>query len=287
MTSTNLTDFNRHFTIHEILNTEEYVICDSSVMESMIDEISSAKNFSEIPDNVLSMQLKYAEMFIELLDNSNLLTTAGVSSELKNSRDIIGQNLHYLSSRLKSENGKDKKYNHNGSNKKEMLEAIQELHHLAYESSKKKAFSPKNRQIYNFLERIVMAVAEVTDAKIDYGYQYSFQHKPMKHDFHTDEQLVASAVYLSCAEGNHGGILTRDSDIKRILRNTVFYIDHSSSAGYREIVSMIAKNPIKVYRMEGFKDARLNADSSWSGPLEISRIVSPQKIKIIDKIIFS
>ena len=149
-----------------------------------------------------------------------------------------------------------------------------------------KAFSPRNRQIYKFLERIVMAVTEVTDAKIDYGNLYFLQkQKSIKRDFHTDEQLVTSAIYLSCTECKHGGILTRDSDIKRILRNTVFYLDHSSSADYREIVNMVTKNPVKVYRAEGMNDARLNGDSSWPGSLEISRIVSQQRISLIDKML--
>ncbi len=249
----------------DILEREDYVICDSGIADSGIEDLYPLNHFLEIPTPLLKRQLGGVELFLQLLEDPGVITVPGVSREIKIARELLGSKLRYLlADTRRLSNGNRKRLMYKCRNKIKRLKRIQELHHILYQTLKRKAFAPREKPVYNFLESVVLSVAKNSDAKIDFGNSYGHESPRPVEDFHTDEQLVAMAIYLSCVEGKSGGILTGDSDIKRILRNTIFYLAHSGHAGYREIINLVAKNPIKVYHIELPREAGISWDSSWN-----------------------
>ena len=270
-----------HFSFQEILDAEDYVICDSSIRNALIKEIYPVKTFSNLDVDILHKSIESSSIFLSLLEDPNSLTTRGVIEEIETARDIIANQLRYLVQN--SSNGK-KKYGERDKHKSGMLRQVQELHHQSYKVAKKSLFIPGNRQIYGFLERVVIAVAEMTEAKIDYSYLYGEQKAPKK-DNHTDEQLVSAALYLSAVDRKSGAILTKDSDIKRIVRHTLHYLYNSANNGYREIARLVKDHPVKVYQPEGPIHARLIWDSSWLERNGVPNFVSLDRIKSLDEML--
>ncbi len=262
----------------DILSKEEYLICDTSITNYLTPHsywIFPARNFSSIPSDFIEKEIESMKLFLELLSSPKVLTTDGVSHEIKNARNNIGDKIHFLSLREDHHlKGDERKRNNGKSDKRIKLEEIQELYHRSYEASKILAFSPSQRQIYSFLEKIVLSVTRNTCAKIDYNLFYQ-PDRPKTEDFHTDEQLVAVALYLSSIEKKSGGVLTKDSDIKRILRNTIFYLTHSKNQGYREMINLLKDNGIRIYSQTGIWEAILKFDSSWFDSVKM--IIQPLK----------
>lgn len=273
------------FSLEEIINRAEYLLCDTSVVFQLSlssKRIYQTKSFSDFSADSIEKEIEMTNIFLEFLGNPKVLVTSRVSEEVRSIRDGLGNKIHFLRADYNlGRNGK--KLREDKPVEQVKLEEIHELYHELYQTLRKSIFSPAQRQVYSFLEKIVLSVTKNTDAKIDYSFFYRKDDKPRKREYlHTDEQLVAAALYLSAFEKKHGGILTRDSDIKRILRNTLFYLNNSGNPGYLEIVPLLKENPISLYHVEEDKKARLLVDSSWSYPFEVNTVVSPEKIRIID-----
>jgi hypothetical protein len=124
------------------------------------------------------------------------------------------------------------------------------------------SFLPRYKWEYDVLEKIVMRVTENTGAKIDLHEVYNTRAKPRNiEDFHTDEQAVAASLYLSLAENKEVGILARDSDIRRILANTLSYLFYSEKNQFNDFLSQIRGNKIEVYFVSSFQQAKLVFDT--------------------------
>ena len=272
------------FSFEKIIDKEGYLICDTSAVSQLAlssKNVYQTKSFSDFSLDSIEGEIEKISIFLEFMENPKILLTSKVSEEIRRIRDRLGTKIHFL-----RENYNLRRNGRKPCDEKPIeqikLEEIHELYNELHRASRRSVFFPGQRQIYSFLEKIVLSVTRNTDAKIDYGFFYRKDDKPRKReDPHTDEQLVATALYLSAFERRRGGILTRDSDIKRILRNTLFYLNNSGQQGYVEIVHLLRENPISLYHVEENKEARLIIDSSWAYPFEVNNIVSPEKIRTI------
>ena len=214
------------FTFKDILKQENYVICDSSVFSPSgpnwyWEGVYEAKNFAEIDSEYVKGEAEHLKYFTEFLANQNVYVVPGVCLELQRVRETVADKIKYL----KMETKKYSKWGHHkGENKINLLQEVHDMFHESCMEAKRVSFLPKQRQEYNNLERIVMNVTEQTGAKIDFDEIYIQRTKPKKiEDLHTDEQTVTVALYLSVIENRKGCILTNDSDIGRILPNTLSY----------------------------------------------------------------
>ena len=272
------------FSFERIIDKEGYLICDTSAVSQLAlssKKVYQTKSFSDFSLDLIEKEIEKISIFLEFMENPKILFTSKVSEEIRSIRDNLGNKIHFL-----RENYNLRRNGRKSCDEKPIeqikLEEIHELYNELHRASRRSVFFPGQRQIYSFLEKIVLSVTRNTDAKIDYGFFYRKDDKPRKReDLHADEQLVAAALYLSAFERRNGGILTRDSDIKRILRNTLFYLKNSGQQGYIEIISLLRKNPISLYHAEENMEAKLLIDSSWAYPFEVNNMVSPEKIRTI------
>jgi len=244
-------------TFADILNQENYLICDSCVgshprLGWYKNGVYEAKTFSGIDIGLVREEINELTSFIELLMHKGVYVTPGVVLELKRMDEVAGNSMRYLNSRERR-NG-----NANGKSGREIegrtaLEEAQQMAHEAYRESRRAVFQPEQRSNYAFLEKAVIDITKEKRAKIDFGVLYE-ERKP-REDHHTDEQIAAAALYLSSVVRTGCGILSRDSDIRRIL---VFALHDERLAG---IYDMIQRNRIRIYSPIGLEKAVLDFDS--------------------------
>ena len=76
---------------------------------------------------------------------------------------------------------------------------------------------------------------------------YKQRNESKTENLHTDEQLVASALYLTAAENKSAAVITRDSDIRRILFNTLSYLTYQHTFAYAGIVESVRDSRTRIY----------------------------------------
>ena len=234
------------FTSDEILQRSDYVLLDTCVSTSDGDWYSGTflglNKKSEFSLGSIEKEIESARRFADFLENPNVLVTPGVSQEILSFVDRLKKNIDLV---------KIKAGFRRGWLKREDLEKLSEFYELQetrYYKCKESEFFPREKTEYDFLEKIVLGVTEETHAKIDYGKVYHPDRRTEKRvDFHTDEQLVASALYLSVAEDKSCAIITRDTDIKRILFNTLSYLTYPYTFAYAGIVESTNINKMIIY----------------------------------------
>ncbi len=241
-------------TFDEILRQESYVICDSSLTSISSPDwyqgcVYDARFFSEIDRDILGAEIIDSKSFLEVLRNPIVFTTKGILYELKNARDMIGDKLKFLKKQENLIGRKARKRFHKGDNQKILLQQILDTFYESSRQSGMSVFFPEQEFQYNALERIVFEVAKHTDSKINLDEFYPKTRAKLKkvQDFHTDEEMVASALYLSAVDSRGGCILTRDSDIRRILMNTLAYMSLSDVKGLYDILNTLKKHRIRIY----------------------------------------
>lgn len=275
-------------TFDEILRQESYVICDTSLISISSPDwyqewVYDARFFSEIKRDILEAEITDLKNFLEVLRNPLVFTTKGVLYELKNARDMVGDKLKFLNKQENFVERKDRRRFHRGDNQKILLQQILDTFYESSRQSEMSVFFPGQKFQYNALERIVFEVTKHTDSKIDLDEFYPKKRaKPKKvQDFHTDEEMVASALYLSAVDSRTGCILTRDSDIRRILMNTLSYMSLSDVNGLHDIRNTVKKNRIRIYYIVESKRGYIAFDTSKFDPSRSK--LSREIIDSIDK----
>ena len=262
---------NQILSFEEILEEEELILVDTSVSTQnernsgwYFNEVYPSDHFSEISEGVLRYVRDDLSFFVSFLGNPNVYTSRGVALEVKNARNMVNEKIEYLEGketkgsfsmelsnygvfrkRLRRRNNNS---NNGGNPQRELLREIRELFHESYCQSRGSVLHVQ-RNLYNPLEDLVLEVTEYTKAKRDFGYRYEKLSSPKdnKKDFHTDEQLVSLALYSSI-QGEESCMVTRDSDLRRILFNTIRYLlDPEASYFPIDILGSIETNRIRIY----------------------------------------
>ena len=256
-----------------IINQEPLILIDSGIYAKSNEDwyedgIYEAKRYSQLDTEILYSALLRLEKLENLLLEPNVKTIPKVIDEFIYIRDKLKEKLRNLNAH---EKGIPKKYKdepklkecHEAVEyKKRILEDICFLFHNVQRIAKRSEslFIPQDKIKFYHLEKIVIATAEITEAKIDFSSRYhSFRKK--EEDLHTDEQLVAAALYLSIFDNLRSCILTSDSDIQRILKRTYNYLTSSLVSSNGQIARALKENPINVYFETGPETAGCRVDT--------------------------
>ena len=262
------------FTLDEVLQRENYILCDYSISNPVetdwyADHIYGVNRFSELELHPIEMQRDFMRFFAELLGSSKTLVSRGIPLEIQTMVNLLEGKKNFLLMRDHGgERGRERRFSEEKRNsvEREIFEEICDLFYKSYNQASRKVFSTKNEQIYTFLERLVLSVSEHTEAKTDLRGFYNPERRPKRtKDFHTDEQTIAISIYLSVFENQKGCVLGRDSDLRRILFNTMSFLSIPNRREYREIVDSCKINRINVYYCEQPDKADLDFDSSQFG----------------------
>jgi len=250
--------------IESIFRKNSFVICDSSfctpISQAWYEEGVYCKNsFRQIDLEREADAARSLEGLLFFLEGDNVLTAEGVPTEIARARDMIDGKIKFLREIKRFHDyAKRSRRDVIGTTRQEdSLRMLEELFHQAYLLSKRHVFSPHDRRKYDVLEREVVRVAEQTCAKVDFSFRYGERTKPKKaDDLHTDEQIVAVAFYLLLNDEGKVGILTRDSDIKRITQSAM------KCENLRGLKGPVAKNMLRIYYQDEEKSAVCVFDGS-------------------------
>lgn len=272
-----LPEIGRWVPIEYVLEQEDYILCDCSLTsEEESDwygmEVYDAHSFSEINHDVIKDQIDYMKTFSSILKNPKTSVVEGVTLELERFSKMLGDKIKFLKERKigkkvfrsHGESFREKRNYGGGELRENLICELQEIYHDCFEHSRRISFLAEQKQRYDNLEKIVLSVTEKTKAKGDRKERRQYYRKNLQdvEDFHTDEQVVAAALYLSGIEGKEGCILTRDSDIRRILLGSLFYLYDSFIDEFKEIISSVEEKRIRIYFPCGEDEVICNLDTS-------------------------
>lgn len=217
-------------------------------------EVYPAQFFSDIPLPALRQNVNAFREYRELLEQPHMFTVPKVSLELENFREILHDKLVALNEfnrrrgKPSSRHKRLKKAQHdNHSEQKALFEQLTfEAKEIARLASKSHAKG--NQGQLASLERIVQHIGDQGNCKRDFSDRYEQTTRP-KHDYHTDEQLAATALTLALHEREPVTILTTDSDIQRLLASTTTLLTRTPHRD--RVTAQLEQNPITVYLNTG------------------------------------
>jgi len=258
----------------EIVNNESLILIDSGLSTGKPGEawyrigVYEAKKYSELDADILHKWIAELRDLSNLLLRPNIRTVEKVVDEFVYTRELLREKLIKLNGRQMTikKLHRDKYRIQQGCEetefKKGLLEELCFLYHEVQRVAKRTVLDHFDQNKFNLLERAVISIAEVSWAKRDFSYPYKNSFRKKEGDSHTDEQLVAAALYLSILDGTESCILTKDSHIKRILKNAYAYLTCNEIPINKIVLEALREKPIRAYFVKGQGTVDLEVDTS-------------------------
>lgn len=284
----------------DILKTEPLVLADTGISREFICEwpegLFIANSFAKLNQTQLGLAIQNVEYLLGWYGQPNVFTVDGVAAELQRVYGIVHEKLTWLNSndrmsnrrtdhghaakrsaRMSSSNSEE---GGEGNEGKVLLESLTKAYFKVQKAALKRVVKRSDETAYKKLEGIVLEIAARTSAKLGREGRHLRYHAPT--DLYADEQLVASAIYLSAVEDKRCAIVSIDSDIYRLANDTLEYLRFSTVSGLNDFFRHSASPPVLVYHSIENGQARLYLGTSGFSPRGIERHVKPQVIEAID-----
>ena len=257
------------YSFESILQIEPLILIDTGIKDYTNprwykDKVYYASKFSQLDKSVLEQNLGILEKFKTQLSEPTVYTTKKVVEEIGGFVDIITEKLVTLNrfENLRHERKNNRRYDkYDDSQEKKLLQELCFLYDQIYRLASHKVLKIENPKSFHGLEQIVLATG-IFGGKKDFTDRYGMRTKKKAEDRHTDEELVATALYLSITEGKQSCIVTPDSDIKRLLLKTKEYLTDKKTEDNEVYLKALTKNPVRVYFMKEGGSIKLAADTS-------------------------
>jgi len=192
-------------------------------------------------------------------------STPKVVDELKRISGMLYSGLDFIMDRERSEHLPRWKYGDPreflGTEGKNLLSQTCLLYSKILRKAHQSLYSPKDRAVFRMLEDKVIEVGEESSAKVHYSKPG--QRINTTPDHHTDEQLVAAAIYSSVLRNTSCSIISNDSDIARLLVQTNIYFNEQKDLW--PVSKALTDNPIKVYFVSEPNLGECTVDTSQPG----------------------
>ncbi|GIU68194.1 MAG: hypothetical protein KatS3mg001_044 [Candidatus Pacearchaeota archaeon] len=228
MTIYNLKSVSEKKFLEDIINENDLIIFDTSsfisgFLQDYEQRLFFVNSFHELNKNLMIEGINFLEFYLGFLQNQKTITVREVYEEMLKTREILSEKIRYL---RKRDHKRKVKY-HKKSEREIFFEEILELLNECCKEAKRSIVSLKQNEDYASLEKRVIEISELTHSKVSYAEFYPVKRikpKKEKEELYTDEKIVALALYYCLFKRKNVGILTRDSDIKRITSNTLIYL---------------------------------------------------------------
>jgi len=247
----------KNFSFADILNQGLLILTDGG---AEVEDSSSwykfkvydSHTYSQIDCHSAHNKAEFLEEFKNWWSEPSVFTSEKVPEEIKRVLDCVRGKLKYLNEKERSKPKKHKKknlklYHENIENARKLLGNVANLYNQIHQKAKKSVFKPNDLTKFICLENIVLTISKNSKAKQNFGYRYNDFDSKAK-DLHADEELVALALYSSIVDKEGVCIVTRDSDIYRLLLSAHCHLVHSGIYdinGY--LLQALEKKPIHVY----------------------------------------
>jgi len=245
----------------EELLKESLILTDQSIKNEthwFREGVYSARLYYEMDTELLNQALESSKFAKDFFSHPNVKTVPKKLDEIAEFTELLYDKLITINNIERSRRKKTstsyrrKKINKATEKIKDGMENRKLFSDICFENqqlektARKSLIIPDDREKYTILERVVKLIDYATGAKINYSERYG-EIRSEKQDDNSDEQLVATALYLSIFDNTPVSVLSGDSDIKRLLYRTVnclYFIDTNNTSFFQE---KLRQNPIKVF----------------------------------------
>ncbi|MBI5881463.1 hypothetical protein HZB90_05005 [archaeon] len=227
--------------------------------------VYGSTNFLTINDTMLRGALEAIKRMERMLIQPHIHTAPKIAAQIQKFRGIMRQKLEFLKENERRQSGAmgmNPAFQHMSDQRKHTFEEICTAYDRICRITDDITLRPSEPEIFNRLERAAILIAESTGAK-------KYIRSPDKKfiwkgdDDHADENLAASAMYLSVFEGQLCHILTPDSDIGRIVNDTYHFLAQCRTPLCRIVAGTLQDNPVMVLYI---LDDTLQIDATTSLP---------------------
>lgn len=250
------------FPLDWIVEEEPVVFLDTCVIPgSLFSLFRDVNKFREVSLPGLSVLNQEVSELVTLWSHKNTYSTPKVLTELNK----LVVKLYCQFKYLKSEEKKEylPRWKQDDYRELKSIMGREEMHGVCSLYRKQllgtaelSLYSPSDQEIFELLEHKVIEIGKENSVK-----RYSPKRNG-KADLHTDEQLVATALYHSLIEKSSSAIVSKDSDIQRLLVQTqICFNEHSD---FWRISRALKDNPVRVYFVIGKGKVECNVDTSQS-----------------------
>lgn len=262
--------------LERILAQEPRILVDLSAQSMFSDVewfhlIRRAYDYADIPLSELEKARKMLSGFSELFSHEHVYTTENVVREMERGYEMV-VNSNAVLKRRKDNSSGSRQVNHVSRGVPAIQQGMDSLiQTLRRAKSKARASIVGGIDLmgYAVIETMVTAVSEEAYSKKDYSYRVGGHIGSRTADLHADEELVATAMYLSTLAFEQVSILTADSDIGRIVDHVVRAVIEAEVPGSFTFIGKLKANPVRVYFVQSPGFATLSYDTRDIDPIAI------------------
>ena len=233
------------YSLQEVLYVEKNLLVDTNMISRIKgngwynDYIRGKECFYDIDGTILEERIKFVSEFRDLLNRSNIQMVSECRREKKRVISLLQNQLKYLDQR-----------NHYSSsepeNKRLMKQLIFEFKQLD-ECARQNEYNPADARRLKYFFELTKTISRNSNAKKDFSERYHNNNKN-RTDTHADEKMVAVGLYSSIIENKRMGILTRDSDLYRLLISAQLHLMHLGNKPISDgIHRLLINNPVLIY----------------------------------------
>jgi len=223
-------------------------------------------SFTKIDADVLFPVLTKVEQYQDLLSIHSIHSVPKAAQEVQRMRTILTDKLKFLNRTANTRDARKQHHTNLDASElrqiaKDLLENICWNYREAERLTRRKQLSPSG-DAFKTLDTLISSITTELCSKKNYALRHGDSPYVHGEDLHTDEQLVATAIFYSIFRNQSCYILTADSDIARIVQNTYWFLTEETQPLANAVKLRLNEVPVKVF----FK----NGDDSFEGVTDTS-----------------
>ena len=253
------------YTLDQVLGEQKRVFLDRNIylpqgIGNWYGKIVYNRQFHELDKDLLLEVNDSLKQEITLWYQPTTFSTEKVVEEIRIFNQILQERLDYFRRNLKRRRSKSGGIppTVNG----HPFLRVCNNHATILQAATSSLYKPRNQDVFEVLEDLVISVGRETSAKIDFSKRHG-NRKRNNVDLHTDEQVVAAAIYSSVVENTPCAIVTPDSDHQRLLAGVQRYAHKTDiHLGSKSLSEALLEHSVQVYFVEDENKVWCRADTA-------------------------
>jgi len=222
------------------------------------------ERFHQLDSHGLQLLNAVLSKSVRYLSFPHTFSTPKVVQEMERTVDMLANKWFYL---IRQENrNQTQRWKPHGPQEgrsrygKDLLSRACAYYREIAQRTRTSLFPVQDAETFETLERAIIQIGEKSKAKINYATGEEKARQSKRVDLHTDEQLVAAAMYISLIEQAPCSIVSADSDIQRLVVQTQIYFGEHPDLG--RVSRALIDHPVSVYFVSGEHTAECKVDTS-------------------------
>lgn len=267
-----------HITIEEILNKENTIFIDTSIinLHRRHHHTFGDRFIYVLNDDLLEDNIKIARDAVHLLGNGKVKVIPEVLDEIRHIEGFLDRTIEF-----RAEDKKHKRIIGEVSTKDYQISILKEYIDSVVQLARQSKVRNHNPLLSKWSELTNLITDE---GKVNAPRKYAEYFRPYKD---TDANIVAHSIYQSVHEGNKSAILTGDLDLGAILPvsfkiMTSEYMKPQAELLYKKLV----ENPITLYYKngEGYRKLMSTDEIAMVRRFKLNNLSYDANLKILERV---